>query len=195
MDLKTQVLGAQINPTVGDLVGNTQKILSVLQKAKSLKAELVVFPEMALTGYPPEDLLLDEEFIKATERQLQEIILKTQGLTVVLGTLRKNTSQKEKPLFNTAAIIRDGKLLGFQDKRLLPTYDVFDERRYFEPGKETTLWKSAGLSFAVLVCEDMWQHGSFVGETHYAADPVGDLLTLKPDLIIDISSSPYRFTF
>lgn len=193
MTLTRNILACQINPIVGDLEGNSKKILSALERAKKQGNTLVVFPEMALTGYPPEDLLLDDAFIDAAEEQLGKIMPYTEGLTVIIGTVRKSRASSEKKLFNTAAILQDGKLLGFQDKRLLPTYDVFDERRYFEPGKETRLFNTEEFSFCVLLCEDMWQHQNCVTETQYSCDPVKDVIALKSDLIIVITASPYHF--
>jgi len=127
------ILLAQVNTTVGDISGNTIKIKQGIAYAKKLGAKIAVFPELTLSGYPPEDLLLIPHFIDRLESALEEIIKETNGIAVILGTVRRNPSQKGKPLYNSAAIIVDGKLLGFQNKTLLPTYDVFDERRYFEP--------------------------------------------------------------
>jgi NAD+ synthase (glutamine-hydrolysing) len=190
-----KILTAQIDPVVGDFKGNVQKIIHSIKSARSQKADMVVFPEMAICGYPPEDLLLHSTFIDAMEKALEQVILAAQGITVVVGLVRRNPSLGEKPLFNSAAIIQNGKLLGFHDKWLLPTYDVFDERRYFEPGSTVQVWEVKGKRIGVLICEDIWQHAGYeyVGYTHYRADPVTELSRLKPDVLLNLSASPYQF--
>src|SRR3990172_11289242 len=200
-----RILAAQLNPTVGDLEGNTQKILQTLERARKQKIDLVLFAEMVICGYPPEDLLLHQLFIDAVQSCLERVVKASQNLFVVVGLVRPNTSdletdptavsrfKGEKPLFNSAAVIYDGKLLGYQDKILLPTYDVFDERRYFEPGREVHLWDFKDKKIAVTICEDIWQHAGYVEYTHYAKDPVEELILLKPDLLLNLSASPYQF--
>src|SRR5690606_22255157 len=148
----------QINPTIGDLKGNCQKILSALQRAKDKNIDIVVFPELTLCGYFPGDLLLDPAFIRAMAEKLEEIEPETKGLFVVVGLARKNATGIGKPLHNSAAVFAGGKLFGFKDKTLLPTFDVFDERRYFEPGREEIVWEYRGQKIAVSICEDVWQH-------------------------------------
>jgi NAD+ synthase (glutamine-hydrolysing) len=188
-----RIFVAQLNPIVGDLEGNTVKIIQTLDRARAKEADIVLFPELTLCGYPPEDLLLHPSFIDAQERYLEKIVRASARLMVFVGVVRRNTSNGEKPLFNSAAVIHDGKLLGFEDKRLLPTYDVFDERRYFEPGATTPIWELKGKKIGVLICEDIWQHAGYVGYTQYARDPVLDLVPLKPDLVLNLSASPYQF--
>lgn len=188
-----RVLVGQLNPTIGAFEKNTQAIKTTLDYAREKKADIVVFPEMSICGYPPEDLLLHRAFIDEMQRSLEEVIAASKDLFVIVGLVRPNPNFLEKPLFNSAAIIQEGKLLGFQDKWLLPTYDVFDERRYFEPGVKMQTWNYKGKKIAVTICEDIWQHAGFVEFTHYACDPVMELLRLKPDLVFNISSSPYQF--
>lgn len=188
-----KIFVAQINPTVGDLQGNLEKIFKELDKAKQKKADIVVFPEMAVCGYPPQDLLLHDSFIIAIEDALKEIIAKSNGLVVVVGTVRRNLEKIEKGLFNTAAIIQDGKLLGFHDKCLLPTYDVFDERRYFTPGGEIKVWDLLGAKISVLICEDIWQHPGRLTFSHYSRDPVKELIGQKIDMLIVLAASPYYY--
>jgi len=185
------IMLAQINPIIGDLDGNTQKIFQAIDKAKNKQAELVVFPELALSGYPPEDLLLLPHFIDQVEVQLEKIVARTKNLTVILGLPRKNPNEKEKALLNSAAIIQDQSILGYYDKILLPTYDVFDERRYFEPGKEVKIWTIHGYKIAVTICEDIWEESKLVSATSYLRDPVNEIKKLKPDLVINLSASPY----
>ena len=188
-----RILASQINPTIGDFAGNTDKIIKSIALAKKQGADLVLFSELCLTGYPPEDFLLLPHFIDAAEKHLQKIVKETQGICVVLGTVRHNPSKTEKQLFNTAAVISDGSLIGFQDKMLLPTYDVFDERRYFEPGHETRLWNLCGKKIGITICEDIWQHSSLVKHTSYSDDPIIELKKLHPELLLNLSSSPYSF--
>lgn len=188
-----KILSAQLNPTIGDLAGNYQKILKALNLAREQSCDLVCFPEMAISGYPPEDLLLQDGFIDGVEQYLNKVIEQTKDLFVVIGLPRKNDKTGEKSLCNSAAIISNKKLLGFQDKWLLPTYDVFDERRYFEPGKTKEVFLCKGKKIGVMVCEDMWQHAGYVQQTRYAQDPVVVIHGLKPDLLINISASPYEF--
>lgn len=184
-----RILLAQINPTVGDLPGNTAKIVQCLTLARQRAAEVVLFPEMAVCGYPPEDLLLLPSFIQSAEESLVEIISHTKGLVALVGTVRQALGQKS--LYNTAAIISDGKLLGFQDKLLLPTYDVFDEARYFEPGVSCQVWDLAGKRVAVTICEDIWQHGDFLAHTSYPRDPILEVRDRKPDILLNLSASPF----
>ena len=183
---------AQLNPTIGDFEGNVKKIVSALEAGRTEGVDGVAFPEMALCGYPPEDLLLHSSFVQAAERALQVVVSASRGLMVVIGLVRKSEEKGEKSLCNSAAVICDQQLLGFVDKQLLPTYDVFDERRYFEPGKECRVWDCKGKKIGVLICEDMWQHAGLVGYTDYASDPVQAMSLLSPDLVINISASPYQ---
>jgi NAD+ synthase (glutamine-hydrolysing) len=188
-----KVLVAQLNPTIGDLDGNTAKVIQSLGVARETGCEVVLFPEMTICGYPPEDLLLHHDFVTAVEKKLEVIAPATKGLMAVVGLVRRNLSSGEKPLLNSAAIFQDGRLMGFHDKWLLPTYDVFDERRYFEPGKELELFSWKGKKIGVLICEDIWQHAGYVGYSRYPCDPVEELAKLKPDLLLNMSASPYQF--
>lgn len=184
---------AQLNPIVGDLKGNVEKIKAALSRARSRKAEIVLFAELVMVGYPPEDLLLYPEFIQEVEQHLKELICETEGLFVVIGMVRKNPFKKEKSIFNSAAVICDRKLLGFKDKMLLPTYDVFDEGRYFEPGGKPRIWKYKDKRIGIFICEDMWQHSGLVEFTNYSRDPVEEMKKLKPNLVLNLSASPYYF--
>jgi NAD+ synthase (glutamine-hydrolysing) len=182
-----KVLIAQLDPTIGDFDGNAKKILKVLEE----KADIILFPEMAICGYPPEDLVLHQDFVLASEKALEKIVAKSQGKMVVVGLVRRNLTKGEKPLFNSAAILQDGKVVGFYDKALLPTYDVFDERRYFEPGTKFPIWEWRGKKVGVLICEDIWQHAGAVGYTDYATDPV--LKMQGVDVLLNLSASPYHY--
>lgn len=188
-----KVLVCQLNLTIGDYQGNLKKILASIEKGKKERVDIVLFSELTLCGYPPEDFLLHENFVLEGEAALEEIVPHTKGIMVVVGLVRRNLAQGEKPLLNSAAIIQDGKIVGFQDKSLLPTYDVFDERRYFEPGSQLFSWEWKGKRVGVLICEDIWEHANKVGFTKYSVDPVTELAKQKIDLLLNLSASPYQF--
>ncbi|MBN2290093.1 MAG: NAD+ synthase [Candidatus Glassbacteria bacterium] len=168
---------AQINTTVGDLAGNRDLILARLEEARRRKADIVVFPEMAVTGYPPEDLLLKPDFVSGAMRTLEEIVPATRGLTAVVGT-----AYVEGDLFNSAAVLHDGRLAGVYHKQLLPNYGVFDENRYFQSGSKRMVFFRNGVAFGVSVCEDIWYPD---GPPEAQAGQAG------AELLINISSSPY----
>lgn len=182
---------SQLNPTVGALDHNLQKICAAIAAAKKQGATIVLFPEMALIGYPPEDLLLFPHFIDAAQTALEKLIGHTEGIAVVVGTVRRNQEGGEKGLYNTAAIIENKKLLGFQDKSLLPTYDVFSERRYFEPSRKIEVWKLQGVRVAITICEDLWQHAGAIEESSYPRDPVKELKGKEFSFLLNLSASPY----
>lgn len=182
---------AQINPIIGALSVNSQKIIAHIDKARRLGADIVVFSEMALCGYPPKDLLLLPSFIEELTRTLKKIIVASSRITVIVGTVRENPSGGEKGLYNTAAIIENEELIGFQDKALLPDYDVFNERRYFEPAARTDVWSLSSKRVGVTICEDIWQHAKAVEYTTYQRDPVLELARQAPDFVINLSASPY----
>ncbi len=188
-----KIQASQLNFTIGDIDGNTRKILSALERAKKNGVDVVLFSELSITGYSPEDLLLDLSMIDAAEKKLREIGAATKGLFVAVGVPRRNPRKKEKPLCNSAAIFIDGELVGFKDKILLPTYDVFDERRYFEPGKEQTVFEYLGRRIGVIICEDAWQHGGGIGFSDYIRDPVAEYAEAGIDLLLNLSASPYYY--
>lgn len=189
-----QILIAQINPTIGDLVGNREKILNGIKTAKELSATIVIFPELSLCGYPPQDLLLLPHFITALNESLESIRKATKGITAIVGTARQTEANAEKHLYNSAAILSDGKLLGYQDKILLPTYDVFVEKRYFEPGAQSRVWEIDNKRIAITICEDLWQHSTLLKETNYARDPINELQKDRPDLLLNLSASPFSLS-
>lgn len=188
-----KILVAQLNPTVGDLDKNTQKILDAMDHGRKVGAEIVLCPELSICGYPPEDLVYHRSFIDSMELHLERIAKASKGITVLVGLARRAVLEGEKHLHNSAAIISNGHILGFQDKWLLPTYDVFDERRYFEPGHSTRVWEIGGKRVGVIICEDIWQHAGYVDYTRYERDPVLALKPLKPDVLLNLSASPYQF--
>ena len=186
------IYASQLNPTIGNLSHNTGKILNAIEKARLEKAEIVVFPESAISGYPPEDLLLYDDFIDQMQTELDKIIEASKDLFIVVGTIRRNKEKKGNPLFNSAAVIYDKKLLGYKDKSLLPTYDVFVEKRYFESGTDQKVFDFKGKKIGVLICEDVWSHSENVYKK-YEKDPVEEMQKLKPDLLINIAASPYYY--
>ncbi|MBN9377566.1 MAG: NAD+ synthase [Chlamydiales bacterium 38-26] len=186
-----KILAAQINPTIGDLQGNANLVISSIEQSRSIGADLVLFPELTLTGYPPQDLLLLPHFIDEVERQLDRVVQASKDIIVIVGLPRRNPALKEKNLFNSAAVIQNQALLGFQDKTLLPTYDVFSERRYFEPAEELKIWELLGQKVAITICEDIWQHSALLKETYYKINPIEVLQKLQPDLLLNLSASPF----
>jgi NAD+ synthase (glutamine-hydrolysing) len=188
-----RILVAQINPIIGDIEGNTKKIIDSIEFGRKNKIDIVLCPELSVCGYPPEDLVLHSSFIDAMEIALEKIIHASKGIVAIVGLVRRNMHSGGKPLLNSAAIIDDGKLVGFQDKALLPTYDVFDERRYFEPGTSIYPWMLKSKKVGVIICEDIWQHAGYTGGTRYACDPVLELLPHKIDFLLNLSASPYQF--
>lgn len=186
-----RILLAQMNQIIGDLTGNTQRILQAIDRGRNQKADLVVFPEMALTGYPPEDFILLPHFMEMVAQKLEEIVHATAGIAAIVGLPRYNPHKLEKTLYNSAALIQNRTLIDFADKILLPTYDVFDERRYFEPGDQVKVWSLQGEKIAVSICEDLWQHSGFLQSTYYRRDPVLEMQKQHPSCLINISASPY----
>ncbi len=168
---------AQVNPIVGDLRGNAEKIKEFIVKAREKGADLVVFPELSTTGYPPKDLLLKPSFIRENVAALESVKEETRGLTAVVGFV-----EEDNGLYNSAAVIRDGKLVGVQRKTHLPNYDVFDEKRYFKPARDSRLFDAGGLKFGVTICEDIWVNGSLCA----------DLVDMGAELIVNISASPFH---
>lgn len=185
------ILLAQINPTIGDLPGNSKKIVDGIAIARQMEAQIVVFPELSLCGYPPEDLLLLPHFIEQIQRELESIIPKTKGLAALIGLPRYNPEHGEKSLRNSAAIVQDGMLIGYQDKMLLPTYDVFDERRFFTPANHIHTWNIFGHTIAITICEDIWQHSKLLKYASYPEDPIVHLAKQSPECILNLSASPY----
>lgn len=188
-----KIMAAQLNPIIGDLIGNTDKVLKAIEVARNQGIDIVSFPEMTLCGYAPEDLVLHRSFIDEMEKCLDIIVRESVGITALVGLVRKNAVHEEKSLLNSAAVISDGKLLGFHDKWLLPTYDVFDERRYFSRGKQINVWNIKGIRIGVLICEDMWQNaGEEISGTSYPWDPVKELVVYKPDILFNLTASPFQ---
>jgi len=190
---------AQINPTVGDLSGNAQRILLVAQQAAAAGADLLLTPELSLCGYPPRDLLMRPSFIAQMKRQVEELAQKMPPeMVALIGIAEDNSaaaSQGEKPIFNSMALIEAGKVKEVFHKRLLPTYDVFDEDRYFESGTTAnrfTYESSTGpVRVGVTICEDLWNNEAFWGKRTYSVDPTKELIKAGVDLVVNLSASPF----
>ncbi|MBI4299768.1 MAG: NAD+ synthase [Chloroflexi bacterium] len=168
---------AQINTTVGDLTDNADKILRYIDEARSLDADLVTFPEMAITGYPPEDLLLKPQFIQDNRKALQRVVEGCSGITAVVGFIDSG-----QDIYNAAAIIHDGEVAGVHHKNYLPNYGVFDENRYFQAGTDAPIFTINGIGVGVNICEDIW----------YATGPIISQAYGDAEVIININASPYH---
>ncbi|MEH2442389.1 NAD+ synthase [Nostoc sp.] len=186
---------AQINPTIGDLLLNAQKIIEAAQRAASSGARLLLTPELSLCGYPPRDLLLNPSFVEAMGITLQNLAQDLPpNLAVLVGTVEPNIQAHisgGKTLFNSIVLLENGKIKQAFHKRLLPTYDVFDERRYFEAGLQANYFTLDDIHIGVTICEDLWNDEEFWGKRTYAVNPIADLAILGVDLIVNLSASPY----
>ena len=172
---QVRIAMAQMNATVGDLEGNTDKIIQGIQKAKEKHVDIVTFPELAITGYPPQDLLLKPQFLQDNRTILYRIIDETQGITAIVGFV-----DQEDDIYNAAAIIHHQQLLGIQRKVFLPNYGVFDENRYFQAGVPKYIYQIGDVTFGVNICEDIW----------YPEGPMIIQVLSGADLILNISASP-----
>ncbi|MDM7922597.1 MAG: NAD+ synthase [Pyrinomonadaceae bacterium] len=182
----------QINTTNGDIRGNVGKIINAIEKAKSDGSELIVFHEVAIHGYTSLDWFQDHDIIASSVDPLAEIVPATKGITAIIGTVRPNSDNDGRRLYNCAAVIHDGELLGFADKTLLPEYDVFDDPRYFEPGENRRLFEINGRKIGVVVCEDFWNDKTFWRDRLYENDPTDEVIAMGADLIVSVNSSPYN---
>jgi len=167
---------AQINPTVGDLAGNTEKIIHYINEARKEEAAIVAFPELAITGYPPEDLLLKPQFIEDNLEALRTVSRETEGIIVVIGFV-----DRKKDIFNAAAVMSGGRIEDVYHKAFLPNYGVFDELRYFKAGSRCSVYEMGEISFGVTICEDIW----------YPGGPIRLQAISGADFIININASPY----
>jgi len=182
---------AQINPTIGDFAGNTEKIMASAQRARDLSCNLVVFSELGISGYPPRDLLEKKDFVEANLMHLQNLVKSIKGIGVICGFVDKNLGKEGNPLYNSAVLFDKGKILHQAHKRLLPAYDVFDERRYFEPGTEYSPFFYKDWRVGLTVCEDIWTDKGFFPRQLYAVDPVERIIGEGANLLINIAASPY----
>ena len=185
---------AQTNSTVGDLDGNAQAILDFARRASDAGAELVVFPELALTGYPPRDLLEKQSFLGRTEEHLKQLAADSAGLkaTIICGTVTTRAVESGNHIFNSAAVISNGSIVFRQNKMLLPTYDVFDEMRYFHPADKQYPVEIGGVNTALTICEDVWNDKQYWERRRYSRDPVEELASAGTGLLVSINASPYH---
>jgi len=182
----------QLNSTVGDYDANRQKLLAAHEQAERQGADFVVAPELFLCGYPPRDLLLRPDFIEANLAALHETAASIGPIPLCVGFVDRNPARPGRPLLNAAAVLQNGKIAWQQAKSLLPTYDVFDEDRYFEPSKSTAPFEFRGRKLGITVCEDIWNDEDFWPERLYRRDPVKELIAQGADLILNISASPWH---
>lgn len=185
---------AQVNPTVGDLTGNVEKILDFAHRAQVAGAQLIVSPELSVCGYPPRDLVQCNGFAEDNCRALKELARRLpKEMTAVVGCVVRSPRTAGKPFANVAAVLRNQEVVYQQAKILLPTYDVFDEQRNFEPGGKPRVIRVNGLRLGITVCEDCWNDKNFWKRPLYNRDPVKEIASRNPDLLINISASPYAF--
>ncbi len=194
MKFPMKIALAQINTTVGDLAGNVNRMVRFAKNAADAGAELVVFPELSINGYPPRDLVEKPTFVERTEHQLMRLAVETAplGIAVICGYVGRSDSPTGKRATNSAAVLRRGEILFRQTKMLLPTYDVFDEARYFMPGDRETPFMLDGSKVALTICEDAWNDKQFWERPLYRRDPVEELAAAGGELLISINASPYH---
>src|SRR3954464_1861712 len=181
MTMRTEPLRvalAQIDPTVGDIAGNAQKIREWIDRARDEDAQLVVFPELALTGYPPEDLLLKTHFVDAAGAALEELARDAEGVVALVGF-----PERRDDVYNACAVLADGEVQAVYRKMFLPNYGVFDENRYFQAGTEPALIELNGVAIGLTVCEDLWEPGP----------PATSEALSGAQVIVNLSASPYHF--
>lgn len=185
-----KIAAAQLNYTIGDIRGNTDKIIHALKESSSQGTDLVVFSELSICGYIPKDLLEYEYFIDACEKAIAEIAQHTHEVAALIGSPVRSKLQKGKALYNSALLLFDGKIQQQIHKTLLPTYDIFDEYRYFEPNAHFEVMHFKGKKLAVTICEDLWNmHPPHL----YAKNPMDELIKQQPDIMINLSGSPYSY--
>ena len=185
---------AQINTTVGDLDGNSAKILDFTRQAERAGAEVVAFPELSLTGYPPRDLVEKDSFLDRTADALRCIAQESAklNLALILGYVARSPKDAAIKAQNAAAVIENGRVVFDQRKILLPTYDVFDEARYFQPADRQGICKIRGTRVALAICEDFWNDKQYWERRRYSRDPIEELVQQGPDVIISINASPWN---
>ena len=182
----------QLNSTVGDFVANRQKLLAGCEKARALGAEFVIAPELFLCGYPPRDLLLRADFVQANLAALAETAKNIGPIPLCVGCVDENSERPGRALRNSAAVLQNGKIIWCTHKSLLPTYDVFDEDRYFEPAKSAAPFEFNGRKLGITICEDIWNDEDFWPERLYRRDPIKELIAQGAEIILNLSASPWH---
>ena len=181
---------AQINYHIGNFENNENKVVDAIKKARKLNADLIVFAELAISGYPPRDFLEFEDFINKCDAAISRIAKECTGIAAIIGSPTKNPEIKGKDLYNTAFFLSNGKITSKHFKTLLPNYDIFDEYRYFEPNTVFETIDYKGKKIAVTICEDLWNIGD---DLLYRGNPMDELYKQNPDLIINIAASPFHY--
>jgi len=188
---------AQLNYHIGNFEQNTSKIIAFIERSKAEGAELVVFTELSVTGYYPHDLLERKEFIEQSYNALNRIALHCMGIGAIVGGPSINPEPRGKKLFNSAFFMYEGAIQHVVNKSLLPTYDIFDEYRHFEPNRNFSVFEFGGKKLAITICEDLWDEqetqNEFGREKLYRLSPLKELSALNPDLVINISASPFSY--
>ncbi len=189
---------AQLNYHIGNFERNSRLIIDAIKKARDEGSDLIIFSELCVTGYPPLDLLDHIDFIRRCEETVYKIADSCRGITAIIGSPIINTQPEGKKLFNAALALSDGKVIFEARKALLPTYDIFDEYRYFEPAKDFRIFEFQGKRIALTICEDLWDEQPFPNEFEksrlYTISPMDELAKYNPDLVINISASPFAYT-
>lgn len=192
-----KVAFAQLNYRIGDFEGNSEKIIQHIKKAKLGGAELVVFSELSVTGYYPHDFLEKKEFIHKAEKAVAKIAENCVGIAAIIGAPRINENARGKQLYNSAFFLNEGSIQQIQNKTLLPTYDIFDEYRHFEPNREFKIVEFKGEKIAITICEDLWDElpnaNEFGKDKLYQVSPMEELSKLNPDFVVNISASPFSY--
>jgi len=189
---------AQLNYHIGNFAGNKELICSSIQKAKAEGSDLIIFSELCVPGYPPLDLLDRYDFIEKCNRTVTEIAKECTGIAAIVGSPTINKNKEGKKLYNSALLLSEGKVIFCANKALLPTYDIFDEYRYFEPEKKFSVVQFKDKKLAITICEDLWDEQPFDNEFEkarlYTVSPMEELAKQNPDIIINISASPFSYT-
>jgi len=189
---------AQLNYHIGNFSRNKELICNAINKAKEEESDLIIFSELCICGYPPLDLLDRLDFIEKCNQAVMEIAAECKGITAIVGAPALNNQPEGKKLFNAALVLSDGKIICQVNKALLPTYDIFDEYRYFEPEKNFAVFTFMGMKIAITVCEDLWDEQPFDNEFEksrlYSVSPMEELARQDPELIINISASPFSYS-
>lgn len=189
---------AQLNYHIGNFARNKELICNAIRKARHENSDIIIFSELCVPGYPPLDLLDRLDFIEKCNETVKEIAGECIGITAIIGTPVINNNKEGKKLYNSALVLSEGEIVFSVQKSLLPTYDIFDEYRYFEPGRRFSVFPFKGLKLAITICEDLWDEQPFENEFEkkslYTISPMEELAKEKPDLIINISASPFSYS-